>query len=122
MTITAGGCHCKATRFELAHAPTEVTSCNCSICSKRGALWAYYQPSDVTFTQHEADSVYQWGAKMCSFHFCPRCGCSTYNETPSWTEKGPDPDHPLIAINARLIDDFDPDAVQVRKVDGKNEW
>ena len=42
-----GSCHCKATVFEVTLAPVSVTRCTCSICSKKGALWAYYSPDEV---------------------------------------------------------------------------
>jgi hypothetical protein len=119
----AGGCHCGATRFELAHAPESVTYCTCSNCSKRGALWAYYKPSEVKVTSEVAEGIYQWGSKVAKYHFCLHCGCSTYGESPSWTEEGqPDFDNPIVAINARLIDDFDPDKTPVEVIDGKNLW
>lgn len=37
-----GSCHCGQTQFEVSEAPASVTRCTCSLCSKRGALWAYY--------------------------------------------------------------------------------
>lgn len=45
MTVK-GSCHCGRTQFEVSEAPTDVTRCTCSFCSKRGALWAYYKPAD----------------------------------------------------------------------------
>jgi hypothetical protein len=44
MTIK-GSCHCGNTRFEASEPPSSVTRCTCSLCSKRGALWAYYTPA-----------------------------------------------------------------------------
>ena len=40
-----GSCHCGNTQFEVSEAPAGVTRCTCSLCSKRGALWAYYTPT-----------------------------------------------------------------------------
>src|SRR5262249_45128110 len=40
-----GSCHCGNTQFEVSEAPASVTRCTCSLCSKRGALWAYYTPA-----------------------------------------------------------------------------
>ena len=42
-----GTCHCGAVRIRVRQAPRTVTSCNCSICRRYGALWAYYQASSV---------------------------------------------------------------------------
>ena len=42
-------CHCGAVRFTVETAPGDVNSCNCSICRRYGALWAYYQQPQVQF-------------------------------------------------------------------------
>ena len=118
----SGSCHCKATRFEVAFAPESVTACTCSNCSKRGALWAYYEPKDVTFASRDADGLYQWGPKIGQYHFCKQCGNSTYNQTPTWVDYKPDFDHPRISVNARLFDDFDVGSLPVEVIDGKNLW
>jgi hypothetical protein len=61
MTIS-GSCHCKATVFEVSEAPANVTKCTCSFCSKRGALWAYYAPSQFSLLTPQANlSTYRWG-------------------------------------------------------------
>ncbi len=43
----SGSCHCGQVRVEATRAPDEVTHCNCSICKRLGALWAYYHPDEV---------------------------------------------------------------------------
>jgi hypothetical protein len=118
-----GSCHCGATRFEVTAAPAEVTRCTCSLCSKRGALWAYYTPAEFRLTVPEGqDAIYRWQTKTVKHHFCPVCGCGTYSESPDWSKGEPDFDNPKIGINARLFDDFDLDAVPVTVIDGKNLW
>ena len=42
MTVK-GSCHCGATQFTGAKRPDTISRCTCSFCSKRGALWAYYE-------------------------------------------------------------------------------
>jgi hypothetical protein len=118
-----GGCHCGATRFEVTEVPETVTRCTCSICSKRGTLWAYYTPAQFSLlTPQENMTEYRWQTKTVSLGFCPTCGCSTINETPTWIDGKPDFDNPIVAVNARLFDDFDLDAVPVVVIDGKNLW
>jgi hypothetical protein len=117
-----GSCHCKATRFEVAFAPETVTVCSCSNCSKRGALWAYYEPKDVTFIADDARGTYQWNGKFGKYNFCRVCGNSTYNETPSWDTGQADYDKPKITINARLFDDYDVSSIEIVHLDGKNLW
>ena len=79
MTIK-GSCHCGKTKFEIQEAPTELTRCTCSFCSKRGALWAYYKPAQFRLTTPVSDvATYQWRSKTVKHHFCATCGCGTYS-------------------------------------------
>ena len=118
-----GSCHCRATQFEIADAPEEVTSCNCSFCSKRGGLWAYYKPSDFKLTtSRDRVSTYQWGHYIGTHHHCAICGCGTYSEFPDFSSGEPDFDNPRLSVNARLLDDFDLAAVPVKQVNGKFDW
>lgn len=36
-----GTCHCGAAEWTLAGDPGSVTACNCTLCHRYGALWAY---------------------------------------------------------------------------------
>jgi hypothetical protein len=118
-----GSCHCGNTKFEVSEAPADVTRCTCSLCSKRGALWAYYKPAQFRLTSPpENVATYQWQSRTVKHHFCANCGCGTFGESPDWSTGKPDFDNPKIAINARLLDDFDLDAVPVTVIDGKNLW
>ncbi len=118
-----GSCHCGATQFEVPAAPTSVTHCTCSFCSKRGALHAYY-PQDAfkLKTARDRVSTYQWRSYTIQHHHCAICGCPTYTESPDFSTGEPDFDHMRVAINARLLDDFDLDAIPVKVIDGKNLW
>ena len=116
-----GSCHCGATRFEVDIAPESVTQCTCTDCSKRGALWAYYAPEQVKIDSR-SNAVYLWQSKTVAHHYCPACGNSTYNESPTWIEGKPHFDKPRVSINARLLDDFDLGAVPVTVIDGRNLW
>ncbi|GLQ10039.1 aldehyde-activating protein [Devosia yakushimensis] len=93
MTVS-GSCHCGAVQFEAAYAPTDINDCQCSHCQKRGVLWAYYSPRDVSVTG--SFSTYSWGVKRTRFHFCTVCGCTTH-----WTAA--DPKRDRMAINTRLL-------------------
>jgi hypothetical protein len=118
-----GSCHCGATQFEVDAGPSQVNQCTCSFCAKRGALWAYYDPAQFRLkTARDRVSTYQWGTYMMVHHHCAICGCGTYSEGPEWVDGEPDFSRPKILINARLLDDFDIEAVPVQVVDGKNLW
>ena len=118
-----GSCHCGQTQFEVSEAPAGVTRCTCSLCAKRGALWAYYTPAQFRLTSPpENVATYLWGSRTVKHHFCANCGCGTYSESPDWSTGKPDFDNPKVGVNARLFDDIDLDAVPVTVIDGKNLW
>jgi hypothetical protein len=121
MTIK-GSCHCGATTFEVESAPSELTQCTCSLCSKRGALWAYYTPRQVTIALPSTTATYRWQSKSVAHHFCPHCGCTTYTETPDWSRGEPDFANMRVALKPRLFDDFNLSAVPVTVIDGKTLW
>jgi hypothetical protein len=104
-----GSCHCGNTQFEANEAPSDVTRCTCSLCSKRGALWAYYTPAQFRLTSPpENVATYLWGSRTVKHHFCASCGCGTYSESPDWSSGQPDFDNPKVGVNSRLFDDFRP--------------
>ena len=118
-----GSCHCGATQFEVSEAPTEVTVCNCSFCSRRGALLAYYTPAQFRLTTaRDRVSTYQWGHYVGQHHHCSVCGCGTYSEFPDFSSGEPDFEHPKISINARLLQDVDLAALPVRRLNGRDDW
>ena len=119
MAIT-GKCRCGATQFEVSVAPAAVTRCTCSFCSKRGYLWAYYEPSQFKVISKRDQARFGDGPNK-NFH-CGVCACGTYSESPDWTGGSPDFSKTRIGVNARLFEDFDLEAVPVKVIDGKNLW
>ena len=106
-------CHCGAVRIEIAEPPSSVTDCNCSICRRRGALWAYYRPAQVRFlSPPDATAVYSWGDKDIAFHHCKVCGCTTH-----WSGLVTPPVDRM-GVNARLTEPSVLDGLPVRKFDG----
>ena len=108
-------CHCGAARFEVARAPDTVTDCNCSICRRLGALWAYYSPAEVKLATPEAAiGAYSWGDKHLAFHHCQVCGCTTH-----WSPlNGAD----RMGVNARLMASEALAGVRIRHLDGAETW
>ena len=103
-----GRCHCGAIQFELAEAPTELTSCNCSFCVRRGALVAYYPPERFKVTTApDRVSTYQWGTYVGSHHYCAICGIGTHSVFPNFETGKPDFDDamslPLPSVTRMMI-------------------
>ena len=40
-------CLCGQIRIEVAKWPEFINACNCTLCSKAGARWSYFHPSEV---------------------------------------------------------------------------
>jgi hypothetical protein len=111
-TTTDASCHCGAVRLTMPLPPDNLTECNCSICRRYGALWAYYSPQDVKITANQdATDIYMWGDRTLQFHRCKTCGCLTH-----WSKVDPKSDR--MGINARLMDPTTVRSLRIRKLDG----
>jgi hypothetical protein len=106
-------CHCGAVKIEVEQAPTELTSCNCSICRRTGGLWCYYPPSRVRVMGSTV--AYRWGDKTLDLHHCATCGCTTH-----WSPV--DPTYERMGVNARLMDPAVVEAARIRHIDGADTW
>jgi len=107
-------CHCTSIRLEIEKAPGSVLECNCTLCRRYGALWAYYRPDEVKIVLGaDATDAYLWNDKALAFHRCKECGCILYM-TPTAS-----PQH-IYGVNARMIPTLDPAAVKVRQVDNSH--
>lgn len=122
--IIAGSCHCGDNSFRIeGEVPDELTRCTCSFCAKRGVLWAYYTVRQFHVTADASDAVYQWQSRLVEHHFCTRCGCTTYSNTPDFQLDGSwDKVTRRIGVNARLFDDYDAAGQKIVVIDGKNLW
>ena len=109
-------CHCGAVRIEVDEAPETVTSCNCSLCRRTGALMAYYSPANVRFTPSPPPTdTYLWGDKSIVHHRCKTCGCLTH-----WTAV--DPAYDRMGVNLRLADPEVLAKARIRRFDGAETW
>lgn len=127
-------CHCGATRIELPAHPIEAGSCNCTYCSRTGAVWAYYRPGELRFLSREGERMYSTSPEMHQHYFCGTCGMQSWGESPDWgsmynddgTPKNGDatgiPTERKQAVNLKLVDDLDWSRVAVTEMDGRNGW
>ena len=91
--------------------------------SKREHLYAYYTPDQLKVTQADSDAVYRWNSRKVANHFCSACGCDVYADSPAFEMDGSwDGKTRRIAVNARLLDDFEAADWPVTVIDGKNLW
>lgn len=107
-------CHCGNIELEL-EPPSQVTICNCSICSRYQALWGYYEPQQVRVeAKAGSESIYTWGDKELEFVRCSNCGCVTHYKTL------PGQPDPRIAVNFRMAVSVTVADIPVRHFDGTN--
>lgn len=100
--------------MEISAAPQSLTSCNCSICRRTGALWAYYPLSAVRIIAAENATIeYIWGDRALALHHCRVCGCITH-----WLRLTEDD---RMGVNARLMA-LDYNSIPVRRLDGAETW
>jgi hypothetical protein len=110
-----GGCHCGKVRYEVEGEIPQLTSCNCSICSKTGWL-LFFVPEEKfrLLSGEEALSDYQFGKHHIHHLFCTGCGIRSF-------ARGAGPDGKvMIAVNARCLDDVDLGVIPVKSFDGKS--
>jgi hypothetical protein len=110
-------CHCGAVRIHVRQAPRAVTSCNCSICRRYGALWAYYSPGSVRIEARKgALESYSWRRKVRAYFHCKTCGCVThYTPRKRWLNS-------IVAVNASNFELEAMRGVRIRKLDGAKTW
>lgn len=95
-----GSCHCGAVKFTVQGSIQKVLRCNCSICTKKGALH-YRVPADQ-FTLLEGEDalqLYQFGTKTAKHYFCKHCGVHPFARP----RTAPD----MYAVNIKCLDNYD---------------
>ncbi len=95
-----GSCHCETVKWVYDVPLESVTACNCTLCRRYGALWAYGHLNQGIQISGNTKS-YERNAKHNGFHFCTNCGCICYY----LANKKNDAGHFRIAVNLRMIDD-----------------
>lgn len=72
-------CLCGAVHVAVAARPEFINECNCALCRKSGARWAYLDPAEVTVSGATSRFLRtdkpDPGAEL---HFCPTCGTTTH--------------------------------------------
>ena len=112
--IYRGSCHCGQVAFEVEGEITGAMACNCSLCSRKGALmWFVPRANLQLLTPAEKLGTYTFNKHVIQHRFCPTCGIHTYGEANGQDGK------PMAAINLRCIEGIDLDAIPVQHYDGR---
>lgn len=115
METRQGSCHCGEVTFSATGDFSNVISCNCSICMRKGTILAFIPESSFVLQSGESNLTdYQFGKKAIHHTFCKKCGVTAF-------ASGQMPDGSKIkAINVRCLDGIDLDQLKISKVDGKS--
>ena len=110
-------CLCGQVRVETKR-PEFIHECNCTLCSKSGARWAYFHPSAVRV--EGATHGYRRADKddpAAQIGFCATCGSTTHFVlTESAVSKFGDS---LMGVNMWLADESDLAGIELRYPDGQ---
>lgn len=107
-----GTCHCGAVGWTLEGDPGSITACNCTLCRRYGALWAYDHVDERIRLKGSPHAYTRIGKPNPSLEilFCPICACVL-----AWRGLRAETDgRRRIAVNVRLAP---PEAVAGLKID-----
>jgi len=111
-------CHCGQVRVKIEQRPDHINECNCSLCSKTGARWSYFHPSEVSvegvtsgYCRKDKDDP------AAQVWFCAICGSTThFTLTDSAVAKF---GNSMMGVNMWLADERDLAGLELRYPDGQ---
>ena len=111
-------CHCGQIRIELKKRPDFINECNCTLCSKSGARWAYFHPSEVSVEGTASGYTREDKADPAAeVKFCANCGSTThFTLTESAVSKF---GNSQMGVNMWLADERDLAGIELRYPDGQ---
>jgi hypothetical protein len=114
MQTYQGSCHCGAIKFSFeAETITKGTRCNCSFCSRRGAMMHLLPKTKFKIDAQEgALNFYQFGKKQAKHYFCKTCGIHTFSETTRRPGQ--------YIVNLGCVEGVDTFALETTMFDGKH--
>ncbi len=110
-------CLCGGVRISVKRRPDFLHECNCSLCRKSGARWAYLHPDEVEIVGETRRYTRQDKPDPAAeLRFCATCGATThYVLTPSAVARH---GNVQMGVNLRLADEVDLAGVELRIPDG----
>lgn len=112
-----GSCHCGKIAFEVEGTIDVALSCNCSLCSRKGALlWLVSRDNLTLLSADDAAGTYTFNKHVVKHRFCPHCGIQPYSEN---LERLDANGNRMTAINLRCLDGIDLSTIPVREFNGR---
>jgi len=113
-----GQCHCGGLNWTLDVLPESATACNCTVCRRYGALWAYGHLDQDIHVSGAASAYRRADGGVIDFQFCPACGCVTH-----YVETAADANGRFrTAVNLRMADPAPIASLPIDHFDGHDSW
>jgi hypothetical protein len=112
----AGGCQCGRVRYDVElDLGQPVIACNCSMCGRSATLLTFVPAERFSLKSgEEVLKDYQFNNQVIHHLFCGVCGIKSF-------ARGTGRDGAAtVAVNARCLDGVDPDALEIKRFDGKS--
>jgi len=111
-----GSCHCGNVKYQVElDLSSPVLACNCSMCSRTGALMAFVPEEKFQLLAGEGSlSDYQFNTRTIHHLFCSNCGVRSFARG-----RGPG-GSPMCMVNVRCLEGVDPQTLTVKHWDGKS--
>ena len=111
-------CLCGQVRVRMASQPGYIHECNCLLCTKSGARWAYFDPSEVSVEgSTNGFSREDKADPAAEIRFCAKCGSTTHFvlTASAVSQFG----NSVMGVNMRLADERDLAGIELRYPDGQ---
>ncbi len=113
MANRTGSCHCGKVTFEFSNPVRRALECNCSICSRKGAVWHATDTEHFRILSGQGElRFYQFGTRTAKHWFCATCGISTFSNPRLAPDKW--------VVNLRCVEGIDLASLEVGHFDGRN--
>jgi hypothetical protein len=113
MVVTLhGSCDCGNVHFEVEGEVGAALACNCSVCSRKGALLWAAPWQNFQLREKQEMRRCSFGRPAIAHRFCPVCGIHTHSEDADLTGE------PAVYVNLRCLEDFDLARAPVHHFDG----
>jgi hypothetical protein len=110
-----GGCHCGNIAFEVEGELTQVVSCNCSICARKGALlWSVPRDKLRLLGSGQGIGRYTFNTHAIAHLFCQTCGMHPF------AEDAGDQEGRSAYVNVRCLQGIEPASLPVIEFDGRS--
>ncbi len=112
-------CLCCEVNIEISKKPDYINECNCTLCSKSGARWGYFHPSEVDVEgKTQGYSRQDKADPSAEIHFCQTCGATThFTLTESAISRFGK--NSVMGVNMWLTDEADLAGIELRYPDGR---